>query len=189
MVTYEGGNLIQCFDESFAHKDGFFVSNRHFHSEFYNVRPAAEKRLVSEFDLKKAISQDDHLVIISNYTLSVSIYDREHSLIREFSLKQNRDFFQDFKKRASLLKRKSATATILPFSLYLDNLGNICLGYFKGANNYVIYRYLQSGQHMDTLVASDDLFPPFVSDGKGFLYALKKDRSTLIKYRIGGNFE
>jgi hypothetical protein len=183
LVGYDGGFLIQCFDQQFSLKARLLDSNQHFRSDFFDLREIARRRLTSEYDLGKEISADDHLVVLSNYTLCVYIFDQECILIREFSVARNKEFMRDFEKRVDQARKKKGQ--IFPFSLHLDNEGNICLGYFHGAvDNWVIYRYSQTGQFIDTLITRERIFPPFVSDREGSLYALNSDRTALTKYQI-----
>lgn len=177
------GFLIQRFDGELNHMGGIFPAARHFHSDLFDISATASRHLASQFDLRKALTKEDGLVVLSNHALRAFIYSRDLVLIGEFSLAENRDFFQDFKKRAKEAKRRKMG--ILPFTLHLDDQGYLCLGYYKSTlTNFVFYRYNQKGRLIDMLEVSENILSPFVSDRAGCFYARTKDQLSIGKFRI-----
>ena len=61
-------------------------------------------RFVGEFDLRKAITGEDHLVAVSNYSLTVFYFNNRNELIGKFNI-NNKLFKNDFLERIKSLKK------------------------------------------------------------------------------------
>lgn len=185
-VARVGDKLIQKFDNDMNFLTSFLEVEDHFKFPFH--RPAAVVPFSGEFDLRKSISSKDKIVAVSNYSLSVFVFETDGKLINKFVVNNGR-FERDFKKQVVTMKKdeKKKQGIILPFFLFIDNEGRILLAYFRREiENYEIYRYSESGVLQDVLVFPEKVTIPFYSDLQGNIYArlIKNGNDSLGKYKL-----
>lgn len=185
LVGRIGNKLIHKFDNNLELISSFLDSKDHFQFPFH--KPASISPFVGEFDLRKAITKNDLLIAVSNYSLTAFCFNEKGELIKKFSI-NNELFIKDFSERISLLKRdeKKRQGIFLPFYLFIDSSERICLAYFNGKlDNYEIYVYSQYGMLMEVLRFPEKITIPIQADSLGNIYALcrKGDEESIVKYK------
>lgn len=178
--------LIHRLDSNLKLKSSFLDSEDHFKFPFH--KPAVVPPFVGEFDLRKAITGQDHIIAVSNYSLTVFHFNEYDGLINKFSI-NNKLFINDFSERMKSLKKdkERREGGILPFYLFLDQSEKICLCYSNSSiGNFEIYRYEKDGILQDVLRFPEKVIPPIGCDHLGNIYAKKREAGemTIGKYQI-----
>jgi len=186
LVARIENKLIHKLDNNAKLKSSFLDSEDHFKFPFH--KPAASPLFVGEFDLRKAITRQDHIIAVSNYSLTVFHFNDKDELINKFNV-NNKLFMKDFSERIKLLNKnkKKKEGTILPFYLFLDQSEKICLCYPNGSiDNFEIYRYKKDGVLQDVLRFPERVITPIECDHLGNIYARKREGNemTIGKYQI-----
>lgn len=185
LVGRIGNKLIHKFNNNLELIASFLDSKDHFQFPFH--KPATISPFVGEFDLRKAITKNDFLIAISNYSLTAFCFNEKGDLIKKFRI-NNELFIKDFSERMSLLKRdeKKRQGIFLPFYLFIDSSECICLAYFNSKlDNYEIYVYSQDGKFKKVLRFPEKITIPIQGDFLGNIYALdrKGNEESIIKYK------
>ena len=186
LVARIENKLIHRLDNNAKLKSSFLDSEDHFKFPFH--KPAVLPPFVGEFDLRKAITRQDHIIAVSNYSLTVFHFNEKDELINKFNV-NNKLFINDFSERIKSLKKdkKKREGTILPFYLFLDQSEKICLCYPNSSiDNFEIFRYKKDGALQDVLRFPEEVITPIECDHLGNIYARKREGAemTIGKYQI-----
>jgi len=148
-----------------------------------NMLPAVLKPSFS--NVKKLITEEDHLIVIFNNTLKVIIFDNNHLIIKEFNI-DHPFFTKDYKSRLRGSVSKGGWLNCFG-SAFLDTDENICLCYYNAfLNTPEVYRYNKNGNFVDTLrvknsnTVSNMLF--VACNKEGNLFSINQDFSKIIIY-------
>jgi len=149
----KAGNVITCLDHNFHYVHNLLEAEWHFHFPFYKP----DKEFYEVFfpdSLIIMITQADELVALSNCSLEVYHFDKNHRLKNRFSV-INDYFKEDFK---SHLKKAIAHGGIaIPFWAFLDPEDNLCLIYPKKSDKrHEIYRYNLKGNLIDLILCPEE---------------------------------
>lgn len=185
-VARAENKLIHKFNNNMELQTSFLDVNQHLQFPFH--RPSSAMPFSGEFDLRKATNSKDQVVAVSNYSLTVFLFDPDGKIINKFRVNHSH-FNKDFKEQINLLKKdvKKKEGIILPFYLFIDNTDRILLAYFrKEIENYEIYRYTAGGSLLDVLRFAEKVTIPFQCDYQGFIYARQVNNGEyrLNKYKL-----
>ena len=176
------GKLIARYDRNMALKDTFFDAAKHAESRYFPYLNSGKG--LSRYELEKALSADDSLIVCSNVALKIFVFDNMNQSIQSFDI-DNEVFTKDFnervkKLRAEKLPRGTTSSSILPFYLHLDQEGNIYLGYFNtSAGGFELYRYSQMGEFQTIYRFREKVIGPFGTDRWGRFYGVSLDRTSV----------
>jgi len=192
LVSTSGEKVIDCYDKNFKLKNSFLDIKRHFKYPF--LKPNFKKkslsaarieipRLITEYHLNKVITKKDHLIALSNNSLTVFHFDAENKLVNEFMI-ENKTFLDDFKKR--LKSAVEEGGFIAPFRMFLDEKENLCFLYYNSTLpfKWEVYRYKLDGTFLDIVRFSEKIFSPIYADSIGNFYAVNEDSTEIGMYRI-----
>jgi hypothetical protein len=186
-LSKSGINMLDCFNSNFEFKASFLDAK--FHLIFPIEKPApyilnAGLRIASDYELIKLISRNDNLIVISNYSLQVFVFDKNNKIINEFKIEES-EFLKDFKKRIEEIKLEEKMSNnrssksnsklmhsqfILPFRAFLDNECNICLFYVRSNRNQEIFRFRTDGTPFGRLIFPEEI------GGVGYICSDKRGR-------------
>jgi len=186
LVARIENKLIHRLDNNVKLKSSFLDSEDHFKFPFH--KPEALSPFVGEFDLRKAITREDHIIAVSNYSLTVFHFNEKDELINKFNI-NNKLFINDFSECIKSLKKdkKRRKGIFLPFYLFIDQSEKICLCYFNSSiGNYEVYRYKKEDALQDVLRFPEKVTIPIECDHFGNIYAKKREGNemTIGKYQI-----
>jgi hypothetical protein len=180
------GKLIARYDRNMALKDTFFDAVKHAESRYFPYLNSGKG--LSRYELRKALSADDSLIVCSNVALKIFVFDNMNQLIQSFDIDNEvftRDFSERVKKlRAEKLPRGTTSSSILPFSFHLDHEGNIYLGYFDlSIGGFELYRYSQMGEFKTIYRFPEKVFGPFGTDQRGRFYGVSLDGTSVCIFK------
>lgn len=191
------GSFINRYDKNLNLKASFFKRDLHEKSKYFKIAKIP-RSIITKAELRKAIAKDNNLVVCSNFSLKIYIYDDKNELVRSFEIK-DRTFISDFKKRIKKLEAekrplnggKVGPSAIMPFYLHLDSIGNIYLGYWNSSiENFELYCYSSNGEFICIyrFPEQDKVVGPFLTDGRSRFYAVSSKRTALniYEYKSGG---
>jgi hypothetical protein len=192
LVSTSGEKVIDCYDKNFKLKNSFLDIERHFYYPF--LKPNFKKRSssapqkdiprrITEFDLNKVITKKDHLIALSNFSLTVFHFNENNKLVNEFKM-ENRIFIDDFKNR--LKSAVGRGAFISPCRMFLDDKENLCFLYYNSTLpfKWEVYRYKIDGTFLDIIRFSEKISHPIYVDSFGNFYATKEEDTEIGMYRI-----
>lgn len=187
------GSFINRYDKHFSLKGSFFKKDLHEKSKYFKIAKIP-RSIITKGELRKAIANDNNLVLCSNFALRIFIYDDKNEIIKSFEI-DNRTFMSDFKKRIKKLETeikptsggKVGPSAILPFYLHLDSIGNIYLSYWNSSiENFELYCYSSNGEFICIyrFPEQDKVVGPFLTDGRSRFYAVSSKRAALNIYQF-----
>ncbi len=180
LISKSGVKAVDCYDKNFMLKSSFLNIKKHFEFPFYDP-PWKGQKLINDTELKKIITKEDHIIIISNNSLKAFHFNESHNLINSF-LVRNENFLKDFK--VSLKRAIEKRGFIFPFFGCLDNEQNLCIFYYNRAiQNWEMYRYKLDGEFLDIFRFSDKNRPLFCIDRLGNIFTALNE-SVIGIYRI-----
>jgi hypothetical protein len=184
ITMFSEENLIDIYDNNFKYKMSIFSAKYHF--RFPVRRPSKEARAimhrVNGIDIRKTITKDNHLIVLSNFSLEIFHFDEKNSLVNNFKIR-NKIFLEDFKNR--LKKYSKKVGFISPFNLFLDKDESLCLSYFNSSiSRWEIYRYNINGSILDILRFPEATMPYMCTNSTGSFFAVSKDASQINIYKI-----
>lgn len=180
LISKSGKNAIDCYDKNFELIDSFLDIKFHFKYPFFN-EPQNKHKFISDRTLYKIITRRDHLIVISNISLTVFHFDEKHNLVNKFMI-ENKIFKKDFKIRLKEAVKKGGF--IAPFRASLDNEENLCLVYYNGSiQRQEMYRYRIDGSFLDILRFPDEIIGVYCIDELGNIYAAINETNIGI-YKI-----
>ena len=120
--------------------------------------------------IKKVITKQDHVIVLSNIAVTVFHYDENHNLINKFPIKHER-FDKDFKE--CLGQAVSKGGFMIPFpGFLLDKEENLNLFHYNcSAKRIEIYRYKIDGTFIDINRLPDETRGAFCIDQRGRIYS------------------
>ncbi len=192
LISISGEKAIDCYDKNFKLKNSFLDIERHFYYPFlkpnFKRRTSSAPRIdiprrITEYDLNKVITKKDHLIALSNNSLTVFHFDEENKLVNEFKM-ENRIFLDDFKKRLKSAVERGGF--IAPFRMFLDEKENLCFLYYNSTLpfKWEVYRYSIDGTFLDILRFSEKISHPIYVDSFGNFYTTKEEDTEIGIYRI-----
>ncbi|HDJ22703.1 MAG TPA: 6-bladed beta-propeller [Candidatus Aminicenantes bacterium] len=152
ILSKTGKKLISHYDRKFNIKNRFFSRGLHFRYPYFKL-PWKEDEFVDCHQLQKVMTKDDNLVILSNYSLNIYLFNDKNKIIKNFRI-YNNQFEMDFKKRLKNAVEKKSF--IIPFNIKIDNEGNILLLYSNTSKEREeIYKYDLKGNFLGLLILPD----------------------------------
>jgi len=181
LISKNGTYTIDFYDKNFKLIRSFLAHELFYQYRFYK-EPNEFSEFINDMILKKIITKNDHLIVLSNISMTIFNFNDNQNLVKKFVIR-NEKFEKDFKK--GLKKAISRGRFSIPFHEFiLDNNEHLFLFYFSRAlNNDVIYRYKKDGSFIDVLQLPDDTKGIYCIDGIGTIYAVTHENRILI-YRI-----
>lgn len=175
LVFNDGKNSIHCFSPSLVHKMSFFDTGMHFKSEYFNVKEISRGH-ISGSSLKKILTKNDQLIVLSNCSLWIYGLDKNYEISSRFKINQKK-FLEDFKKRIKRLPGKSYF--IDPFSIAMDGQENLYLVYFnESIRNWEVYKYSIGGLFQKLIRFKEKVGAPITVDREGNFYACQEKTSV-----------
>jgi hypothetical protein len=172
LFSPSGIKVLDRYDSSFRLRSSLLDIKEHF-SFPYGKPPFPILQRADEGECLKLITKRDEIVIVSNYSFKVFIYDKNDKKIGEFEIKEKR-IREDYKKWLEKLKKDQMWLD--PFVAFLNQNNNLCLLYNREDNISEIYVYSLDGVYLgfwrfpqNLLICS---YPGCVQDS-GKIYALE----------------
>ncbi len=189
LLSQSGLKIIDCYDSNFKLKNTLIETD--FHLNFPYKKPP--KRMlrsvqrVSIFNVKKLLTRDDQLIVVSNNSQMVILFDKNHRIVQKFKVNHPR-FIKDYKER--LKKLISEGMWLNSFgSVFLDPEENLCFCYYNASLNLPeIIRYRRNGTFMDT-IRTENLKERTghlitACDKMGNFYSISSDSTKVRIYQI-----
>lgn len=177
LVSKSGVNAVDCYDKNFKLKSSILDIKLHYEFPFFDP-PWQGLKIINDKELKKMITKEDHIVIISNNSLKVFHFDERHNLVNSFMIKVD-NFINDYEM--SLKRVVSQGKFIFPFYGCLDNEENLFVYYLnRTIQLWEIYRYKLDGKFIDILRFPEKIRPISCIDGSGNIYAALNESSIGI---------
>lgn len=137
--------LIQIFDSESEFKRNFFKAEYHYDYPYSSPPKKMLNMPADDRTLMKFISNDDHIIVLSNYSLTVFHYNQKLNLINKFRIIDSKEFESDFKTK--LTKALSFDAFVVPFHAYLDDNDLLYVLYsYDTDRQQEVYKYDLVGQ-------------------------------------------
>lgn len=182
LLSNRGQKVIDCYDKNLHLKESFLNIESHFKFPIYKPKIEIKENMGSFF--KKVITKDDHLIGLSNFSLTAFHFNEENKLLNKFKI-DNKIFKKDFKKRLKLALNRDRTSFISPFKLFLDNRENLCIIYYNSSiENWDIYRYRTDSNIIDILRYLEENIISVCADRTGNFYAIMSNKNTIGKFKI-----
>jgi sugar lactone lactonase YvrE len=190
LISESGDNIIHCYDKNYQLKHSFLNVAKHFKYPIMKPRfqpfpfSTEERPLpISERDFPKVIMKNDHLVALSNISLTVFHFDKKNELMNEFMI-ENDIFLEDFKQRLKTTVDRGGF--IDPFRIFLDGHENLCLMYYNNSvpNKWEVYRYKVDGTLIDLIRLPETVKSIVCVDGGGNFYFVSKDGMEIGVFQI-----
>lgn len=175
-------DLIQIFDSESEFKKSFFKAEYHYDYPYLKPPKKMLNMPVSDQNLKKFITKDDHIVILSNYSLTVFHFDQKLNLINKFRIIDSKEFESDIKKK--LTKALSFDGFVVPFKAYLDNNDHLYLLYsYETDKQQKVYQYDLNGQLISVYQLPEKIDSIFCINNNGIFLGAINQKTTIGIYR------
>lgn len=118
--------VITCLNDNFNYLENFFPAEWHFKFPFYKPNDKTFSEFIGEDDLIILMTKSDELIVISNYSFEVYVYNQNNRLKNKFSIINDyfkADLVPNIKKAVSL------GGFVVPFRAYLDEHNYLYLIY------------------------------------------------------------
>lgn len=176
LLSKSGIKLIDCYDSNLQYKTSLINVESHLQFPYSKPSSLAGLRIPNDHVVLKLITKNDDLIIISNFSLRVFVFDKDNKKICEFKVEEE-GFVKDIKKDLKKLKEEEKRQRdklesnqekdaffmfVLPFKAFLDSKDNICLVYRNSDAIFEIYKYKLNGIFLGKLRFSEEI------DGKYF---------------------
>ncbi len=198
LLSNSGIKVVDCYSPSFRLKASLL--DIEFHLQFPYLKPLfqTDLRKITERDVLKLLTKNDDLILISNFSLRVFIFNRDNEKINEFIIKE-KTLMQDFKKILNHVeeenkkigrqtrrggKKVESSYFIVPFTAFLDENDNICLNYLSSHKTRMIYRYKIDGTFMGTWILPNDSSPIRCSNNQGYLFGPVEQNTKVAIYSV-----
>jgi hypothetical protein len=189
-LSPSGTSLVDYYDNKMNLKGSLVEYSLHLDFP-YRIPSARLLKAMSRpsiIDLKKLMTKEDELILISNNSLCVYILDNNNKIENNFRITHRR-LIENYKKRLAGLQQEGAWLQCFG-SAFLDNKESICLCYCNtDIKQPEIYRYNKKGILLDVLriiLAGEN---PSLSnraidacDSKGNMYAIESTLQKIIIY-------
>ena len=171
-------------------KISFLSANKHFKYPLSKPKPELLKSpinekafRITERDFRKVIMENNHLVGLSNLSLTVFHFDEMNKLVNEFQI-ENKIFLNNFKER--LKKTVERGGFISPFQMFLDSEDHLCFMYYNTSalNKWEVYRYKVEGTFLDLIRLPEMVHSTVCTDGVGNFYFVNDDDTEIGIFRI-----
>jgi len=174
LLSQSGIKVVDRYDSNFKYKASLLDINLHYQFPYGKPpepnSPQPPIRKPMPFECFKLITRDDRLIILSNNSLKIFIFDGNDRKINEIPVEE-KEFVKDFKRIMNFLKGKKGVY-FPPFIPFFDKDGNICLFYdgFDGERNE-IYVYGINGKFQKMLKLKENTEAGYItSNSKGEFY-------------------
>lgn len=169
LLSTNGEDLINRYDKDFRLKEGLFKRKLHFNYPFYKDKGGSSK-YIDDHSIRKMIAPDDHIIVLSNISLTIFHFDEKNKLLNKFFI-NNDTFVRDFKDR--LKKIITRRGFIGPFRTCLDKNGIIYLFYRnQSMQKDEVYRYKIDGTFLDNLRFPENTRRISCVDYSGSIYTI-----------------
>jgi len=191
LVEKLGKNTIGCYDSNMnqirtflPRQDVFdFPYSKPKNRDFILVRNRKIPRALDGDAVIKMVTNEDHIIAVSNFSLKIYQYDNSFNKISVFRI--DNKIFVDYIK-TELKKAIKKGGFIRPFYACLDENNNIILFYMNISNKrYLLMKYRTDGHFVGSFQIPDRLLSTqrFAYNKKGYLHALiDADSIGIYKY-------
>jgi hypothetical protein len=192
LLSNRGVRVVDRFDPNLKFMASLLDFKSHFNFPYWKPRSLITRRMASERDVLKLITKNDQLILISNFSLRVFVFDKNNKKLSEFKIDE-KVFVEDFLKILKKLKKEnkrlekktkkaSGTTSIFaaPFYAFLDKDDNLCLNYLRSDQVRVIYRYKIDGAFLGTWILPDSSSIVKCSNNQECLFSHLEMNSTKI---------
>jgi hypothetical protein len=186
LLSQSGIRVVDRYDSNFRYKASLLDIDLHYQFPYGKPleldAPQPTIRKPMPLECFKLITRDDKLVILSNNSLKIFIFDENDRKINEISVAE-KEFVEDFKRIMNFLRGKKGVY-FPPFIPFLDKDGNICLFYdgFNGERNE-IYVYGINGKFQRKLKLNDNTEAGYIaSNSKGEFYFASSIEIKIYKF-------
>lgn len=203
LLSQSGIKMIERYDWKFKFKN--FLYNFETHLQFPHGKPFEfgsvphspyEHVFSNKYEVIKLMDKNDNLIVISNYSFVVVIFDKQNKKVTEFII-DNKECIKDFKKKLDRLYKmyeqiwrkskrdKGLKAFILPFGAFIDRAGNICIVYENIEGISRIYRYTTSGNLLERVQSFPDkiMFRHVLSDSNNFIFSISPNYEKIMIFK------
>ena len=175
-------DLIHIFDSESGFKKSFFKAEYHYDYPYLKPPKIMLNKPVNDYDLMKFMTKDDHIVILSNYSLTVFHFDQELNLINKFRIIDSKEFESDIKKK--LIKALSFDGFVVPFKACLDNKNHLYILYsYEADKQQKIYQYNLKGQLMSVYQLPEKINSIFCVNDEGVIFGAIENKTMVGIYR------
>lgn len=190
LVSNSGENVINCYDKNFQLKHSFLNVGKHF--KYPVLKPKSQPsrfatkdrpRPIFDLDFRRVIMKNNHLIALSNLSLTVFHFDEGNELVHEFMI-ENEIFLKNFKERlASSVER---SGFVSPFQMFMDSNENVCFMYWNTStqNKWEVYRYKIDGTLLDLIRFPERVSPIVCANGLGNFYFASNEDNEIIIFKI-----
>lgn len=190
LLSRSGIKIVDCFTSYFTLNN--YLLDHESPQDFPYYKPKMLK-LGNLHDREYIIllTEKDHLIVISNYSLNVFHFDQAHNLLNKFRI-DNKSFINDLEYLYDTIKRKkksqrskSTSTYVLPFSAFLDKDINICLVYRNSQKIFEIYRYKTDSTFLDILKFPEGIDGwNICANSMGLIYCTQDNRTKISIFNI-----
>jgi hypothetical protein len=197
MLSKSGIKLIDCYDRNLKFKGYLLDFDSHisfpfgkpfsrdyfrFHEFLYPIK----------FELTKLMTRKDNLVLVSNYSLNVIVFNNNVKM-NEFRI-GNEFFIKDFKKQIEknlishadvYSSKKHLSRVLLPFQSFIDQHDDLCLIYKTSEGYLNILKYNLNGTFLDRFSISERFSYRHVCvDNRGYIYLSRDDARKIYIFKF-----
>jgi hypothetical protein len=183
-----GEYVIDIYDKNLKFKQSFLSVDKHL--RYPIVKPtfsksSSKERLarIHENEFRKIMMQNDHLIGLSNLSLTVFHFDESNVLINEYRL-ENDIFLENFKERLEKISGKGGF--ISPFQMFKDSNESLCFLYWNTSlpNKREVYRYRIDGKLLDIIRLPEMVLSQVCTDRLGKYYFVNETNTEVGIFRI-----
>ena len=186
LLSQSGIKVIDRYDSNLRLKASLLEIGLHYQfpygrpKELNMSQPIIRKPM--PFECYKLITRKDEIIILSNNSLKVFIFDENNRKVNEFPITEKK-FVEDFKNIMNNLRGKKG-AWVFPFIAFLDKDENICLFYAGWDGNInEIYVYGTNGKLQKMLKLSKNSEAEYItSNNLGKFYFASFIEIKIYKY-------
>ena len=185
LISPSGIKVIDCYDSNFKLKASILDLDSYFEFPFGKPPdlPGGLVRKPTYLDTLKLITKNDELIIVSNYSFKVFVFDKNNNKIKEFKITEKR-FIEDYERVIKKVIKEGAFLN--PFEAFIDKNDNICLAYFNERDKVSeVYVYSTTGKYLGRLLFPEKIISFWISGNKkfDFIYALKNHSTTVAIFK------
>ncbi len=197
LLSNRGIRVVDHYDSNFNFKESLLDFEAHLQFPYWKPQGLIGSRRTNEREVIKLITKDDNLVIVSNFSLRVFVFDQNNQKKNEFKIEE-KTFIDDFKERLNRLKdensrlhqqprkysRGDSFIFTVPFYAFLDGDDNLCLNYLRSDKSRVIYRYKIDGTFMGIWLLPKDASQIKCTDSLNHLFGPREFNTSIGIYSI-----
>ena len=183
LLSPSGIKVLDRYDSDFKFMSSLLDIKEHF-SFPYGKPPFPIPDRAFEGDVLKLITKKDEVILISNYSLRVFVFDKNDKKINEFEITE-KGIRENCKKWNEKLRKDNMWLN--PFEAFLDKNDNICINFLRIDNTQEIYVFNLRGNLIKILQFPQGSPIPrltFSSDNKGRIFVPSKRLSNVEIFEL-----